>query len=59
MIECGIFPTGGVMAGGTYCAELAVVGIDRSMTGYAFTGSAFEYAIDVAGPALNARVRAG
>jgi hypothetical protein len=59
MIECSVLPAGGVMTGGTYRAELAVVGVIGRVTGYTFCRSAFEDPVDVAGLTLSARVCAG
>jgi hypothetical protein len=56
VIECGVLPAGGVMASGTYRAELAAVSVIGRVTGYTFRRRAFENPVDVAGPALNARV---
>ena len=59
MIKCVALPTAGVMAARAYRAELTIVGIFCGVARHAFLGCAFEYAVDVTGLALNARVRAG
>ena len=58
MIEGGILPIAGVMAGGTDRAELPVVGIVFGVTGHTIPGCALEYAAPMTCRTLGFRMSA-